>query len=296
MKNLKRLLGALLIVLAIVLVLVQVSRMKSNTGKDSLATANLLVSEMRQYMRSPVDSVLAEIDDTLAARPRPNENQVFEVLRLSKEAGRVHHAFTETNARTLMDPYDRETIPPSPLGFGMMTLSTTGSVLPVQDELDAVSALERDRTRQGLEPTSLVRFMKGEKDSPQIWLVRPFITDEDTVVKELGIGFLPLTTVDPYIAGILNEAFPKSPVWRNAATSAGKVEYTLELVNPAGEIAYAIGEKTDKVSALKINLEQSDLGYRGWTINVWMPRPPSAFGLFAAAALSLIVGIILILK
>jgi hypothetical protein len=293
MKNPKRILAILLILLALVLALTQLIRLSSNTDDESAATAALLASTLRQTMRSPVDSLMIELDQYLASRV--DEMKIFEPLKAAKDAGKVHAAFVESSARTLMDPYDRETIPESPLGSGMLTLSTGNAELPAQDELDAISAFEQEKVRQGERPSKIQRYMKGEKESPVIWLVRAFTTPGDTTVKELGVGFLPVPGVDPYIARILNEIFPKDPVWQKAGTSGAPV-FALELINSNGEIMYAIGDKTGKAPTLQQKLDRNDLAYTGWTIQVWSPKQSSVWPMLILAAILLLVGLVLVFK
>lgn len=294
MNKFKRILGALLILLALALVVMQVGRTRSDAGKNSQAGAGLVADALRQALRSPIDSLFAQVD--LFLQSKPDELKIFDVLKAAKDDGRVFGAFVESNTRTLMDPYDRETIPEGPLGSGFLTLSTGNYLaLPPQDELDAIGAIEQEKVHDRLPVSNLLHYMNGEKDSPQIWAVRPFTTSADTTVKELGVGFNPLTEVWPYTARLLNERFPADPVWK-AVPATGPNAYAAELVNPSGQTAFLIGDKTGKTLAKTIKLDRTDLGYVNWTINAWAPRPATGFVFYALALVMGILGLVLVRK
>jgi hypothetical protein len=75
MKNSKRLLGLLLILLAVALVFLQVSRTKLSARQGTSTTANLLASELRKTLRSPVDSLMVQVAQLLATGP--DEMKIF---------------------------------------------------------------------------------------------------------------------------------------------------------------------------------------------------------------------------
>jgi hypothetical protein len=217
------------------------------------------------------------------------------LLKAAKDTGRVFGAFVESSARSLMDPYDKETIPEGPLGSGMLTLSTENVALPAQEELDAISTFEQEKIRQGKPMSTLLRYLNGEKESPLLWLVRPFTTPSDTTVKELGVGFIPLPQVDPFTARVLNEVFPYNRLWLSSA-APGANQFAVELINPGGEIAYAIGDKTGKILASTLILDRTDLAYAGWTIKGWRPKPPSGMVFFSLAVVMGCLGLVLLRK
>jgi hypothetical protein len=94
---------------------------------------------------------------------------------------------------------------------------------------------------------------------------------------------------------VLNEIFPSNPIWHSSAVSDVK-QFALELVNPAGEVAYAIGDKTGKILAKTLVLERTDLAYAGWSIRSWMPKPFSGVVFFSLAIVMGILGLVLLRK
>ena len=106
---------------------------------------------------------------------------------------------------------------------------------------------------------------------------------------------MPLPQVDPFLAHVLNEIFPRNPIWLSRS-APGANQFALELVNPGGDVAYALGDKSGKILAKTLVLDRTDLAYTGWTIRSWMPKPPSGMVFFSLAVVMGILGLVLLRK
>ncbi len=290
MKKITRIVGVLLLIAALTYQIRSDYRQSRRMAQEARATAALLSEELKGVLRAPADRVIADLNRLY--ENHPGGNQIFDFLKNAKDRGDIYGGFVEVHPRELMDPKDWET--PQADAWYSMTLSTgTNLPLPTEEDLDFFRTTLKNRLvlSDTLNPE---RYLIGPQDESVVWWVRPVPDSPDTNIRMIGLGFKVKKQLDPPSQAVIEDRFPRSPIFSLTEESDGD-RFAFTLTAPEKAASYNLGDVQGKSRIWEKELDKTALNFKGWTIAVWARDAGKSVLAFLPTAAAGLAGIVLLL-